>query len=99
MELWNLDSVVGNSISETYQLLVNLVPHFHSPVLDLNWHKNISLKVYVFAWRLLRNWLPTKDDLFRQGILNQDSQHCVSGCGVTESTNHLFLDCKFIGSI
>ena len=28
----------------------------------------------IFAWRLLRNRLPTKDNIFRQGIVSLDSQ-------------------------
>jgi len=39
------------------------------------------------------------DNLFRLDILNQDSQLCVSGCGVIKSANHLFLDCKFFDGV
>jgi len=28
------------------------------------WHKDVPLKVTLFAWRLFRNRLPTKDNLF-----------------------------------
>jgi len=46
---WNLDLVVGYSVSGTYQLLVNLVPHSHSLVSDLIWYKDIPLKISLFA--------------------------------------------------
>jgi len=37
------------------------------------WHKDIPLKVVVFAWRLFQNRFPTKDNLFRHGAINHDS--------------------------
>jgi len=98
--LWNLDLVVGYSVSGTYQLLVNLVPHSqsHSTVSDLIWYKDIPLKISLFAWRLLGYRLSTMVKLFRRDILNQVSQLCVSGCGVIKSANYLFFDRKFFGN-
>jgi len=63
------------------------------------WQKDIPLKVVVFAWRLFRNRLPTKDDLSRRGILNDDSCLCVAGCGSLETAHHLFLHCSLFGSV
>jgi len=54
---WNLDPTVGNSVSESYQLLAQSVSHGHTHVSDFLWHKDIALKVFAFAWRLLKNWL------------------------------------------
>jgi len=94
---WNLDPNVGYYVWGANELLVNLVSH--SPVSELIWHNDILLKVSVFAWHFLRNWLPTKDNIFRRGMPNQDSRLCVSGCGVTKSTYHLFLNCNLFDSV
>jgi len=63
------------------------------------WHKDIPLKVVVFAWLLFQNRLPTKDNLFRRGAINHDSCLCVIGCGSLKIVNHLFLHCSFFGSV
>ncbi|KAK2372183.1 hypothetical protein QL285_073347 [Trifolium repens] len=43
------------------------------------------------AWRLLRNRLPTKDNLVRRHIIPPDASLCVTGCGGVETAQHLFL--------
>jgi len=53
----------------------------------------------IFAWRLFRNRLPTKDNLFRRGILNNDSRMCASRCGSLKTLNHLFLHCSTFGAV
>jgi hypothetical protein len=60
---------------------------------NLIWHKHVPLKVSVLAWRLLRNKLPTKDNLATRNIISHDSQVCMTGCGGLETTWHLFLLC------
>lgn len=66
---------------------------------NLTLHKYVHLKVSVFALRLFRNRLPTKDNLFRRGIIPPGSRSCVGGCGDLETVNHLFLECHFFGSL
>jgi hypothetical protein len=51
------------------------------------------------VWRLLRNRLPTKDNLVRRRVLPSDNAACVSGCGHLEMAKHLFLDCDIFSSI
>ena len=63
------------------------------------WHKNIPLKVVVFAWRLFWNRLPTKENLLRRNVLDNNSCLCVSGCGSLETANHLFIHCSLFGSV
>ena len=53
----------------------------------------------MFAWRLLLNRLPTRDDLLRRHVLPIDEQLCTEGCGNNEDRNHLFVSCDFFGSI
>lgn len=38
-------------------------------------------------------------NLFRRGNISHESHLCVGGCVLLETTNHLFLDCNFFGSI
>jgi hypothetical protein len=53
------------------------------------------LKVSIFAWHLLQNILPTKDDFVRRGVLATEAHLCVAGWGKVESSNHLFLNYNF----
>jgi hypothetical protein len=53
----------------------------------------VSVKVSVFAWRFMENWIPARDNLFKRGILNFDAQHRVLGCGSNESLSRLFFAC------
>ena len=59
----------------------------------------MPLKVVLFAWRLFRDRLPTKDNLLRRGVINHASQTCVAGCDLVESSSHLFLHCNILGSV
>jgi hypothetical protein len=58
---------------------------------DLIWHKKVPLKVSIFAWRLLRDRLPTRFNLANRGIIATAARLCVAGCGHVEDTTHLFL--------
>ncbi|GAU22483.1 hypothetical protein TSUD_296020 [Trifolium subterraneum] len=60
---------------------------------ELVWNKVVPVKVSVFAWRFMENRIPTRDNLFKRGILNIDAQHCVLGCGFDETLSHLFFTC------
>jgi len=62
-------------------------------------HKKVPLKVNIFVWRLLRNHLPTTDNLIRIMILQPNSQLSSDGCGSTKDIDHLFLTYDFFGQI
>jgi hypothetical protein len=100
MWLWRLDLDRGYSVRGAYQLLTS-----HPPIsLDVIagfffWHKQVPLKVFVFAWRLLRDRLPTKTNLANRGIIPLEAQSCVSGCGDMESAQHLFISRNIFGSL
>jgi hypothetical protein len=49
------------------------------------------LKVSIFAWRLLRNRLPTKANLVTQGIISPDLHYCVTIAVVWSRLNTYFL--------
>lgn len=38
------------------------------------WHKDVSLKVVLFVWRLFRDRLPTKVNLHRRQVLDVEAQ-------------------------
>jgi hypothetical protein len=65
----------------------------HAVTSDLIWHQQIPLKVSVMVWRLLRNRLPTKDNLVRRHIIPPDVSLCATGCGGAETAHHLFISC------
>ncbi|MCH80856.1 70 kDa peptidyl-prolyl isomerase [Trifolium medium] len=91
--LWRHEVGGGYSMRDAYHLLTTMDPPCVDTTPDLIWHKHVPLKVSVLAWRLLRNRLPTKDNLVRRNIISHDSQLCVSGCGGLETSHHLFLSC------
>jgi len=55
--------------------------------------------VVLFAWRLFRDRLPTKDSLIRRGIIDHESHLCVGGCGSEKTSSHLFLHRNILGSV
>jgi len=66
-------------------------------VADLTWHKQVPLKVSIFAWRLLRNRLPTRSILLDRGIISYIDASCLARCPHMETSQHLFLSCDFYG--
>jgi hypothetical protein len=44
---------------------------------------------------LLYNWLPTKDNIVRREMLYLSSLLCVGYCGISKTSNHLFLGCDY----
>jgi len=68
--LWNLEKSNAFTVRNVYNFLTTQTTVVNTVDAKLLWHKDISLKVVIFAWRLFRNRLPTKDNLFRRGILN-----------------------------
>lgn len=91
---WLLHPSHGYTVRESYRFLTNngnLVDR--SLVYDV-WHKSIPSKVSLFAWRLLRNRLLTKDNLVQRRALLISDAICVSDCGQTETAIHLFFGCN-----
>ncbi|GAU19474.1 hypothetical protein TSUD_77180 [Trifolium subterraneum] len=99
MWIWRPDPIRGYSVRGAYQLLTSHQSISLIDTEDLIWHKQIPLKVSIFAWRLLRNRLPTKDNLANRGIITAEAQSCVAGCGALESAQHLFISCNTFGSL
>jgi len=93
---WLLDPIHGYLVRGAYRFLTTSGELAdRSSVLDI-WHRYIPSKVSVFLWRLLRNRLPTKDNLVRRNVLSHTEAVCVSGCGSRETTTHLFFGVRCI---
>jgi len=96
---WLLDPIHGYSVKGTYSYLT--APSF-TPERGLSvdlWKKQVPLKVSVFAWRLLRNQIPTKDNLFRRRVIPLDDTSCSGGCGSSETMDHLLIHCDYFGMV
>jgi len=88
---WRLDPTGGYSVRGVYQLMSTQEVHNSNATSDLIWHKQVSLKVYILAWRLLWNRLLSKDNLVACNIISHESQLCMSGCGDVETVQHLIF--------
>ncbi|GAU50551.1 hypothetical protein TSUD_281250 [Trifolium subterraneum] len=96
---WRPDPDMGYTVRGAYALLTAQVSVTTDDTEKLIWHSQVPLKVSIFAWRLLRDRLPTKANLVTRGILPQAAGFCVSGCETIESSQHLFASCSIFGSI
>jgi hypothetical protein len=97
LDRWHWRSLHSNvfTVKGAYQTLTRAEEEAE-PMLnstELVWNKVVPVKVSVFAWRFMENRIPTRDNLFKRGILNIDAQHCVLGCGFDETLSHLFFTC------
>jgi len=77
---WLLDPIKGYTVREAYRFLTTpeVIPDMY--LVDNVWHQCIPSKVSLFVWCLLRNRLPTKDNLVRRRVLHLDDSACISGC-------------------
>ena len=90
---WQLDPVRGYFVKEAHRYITNSNVMLDRTLVDDVWLNRIPSKVSLLVWRLLRNKLPTKDNLLRQGVINGAASTCAAGCEASETTLHLFLNC------
>ena len=90
---WRLDINGGYSVRSVYHMLNSDDSQVVDVVSDFIWHRHVTVKVSILAWRLLRNRLPTKSNLVARGILLQEAQMCVACCGEVETAHRLFVSC------
>jgi hypothetical protein len=83
----------------SYQLLTSQQLVILDAAEKLIWHRQVPLKVSIFACRLLRDRLSTKTNLVTREIITPSSHFCVSGCRGVELAKHLFLSCSTFGSL
>jgi hypothetical protein len=89
--VWRYDPGGGYSVRGAYEILTAQDAQETASTSDLIWDKQIPMKVSMMAWRLLRNRLPTKDNLVRRHVIHPNAGLCVTGCGSMETAHHLFL--------
>jgi len=88
--LWTLETSQSFSVRSVSKFLT-AKPHDSPVAVASLWNKGTPLKVVLFAWRLFRDRLPTKENLLRRGVINHAFRACVTGCGSNEWSGHLFL--------
>ncbi|GAU14397.1 hypothetical protein TSUD_249370 [Trifolium subterraneum] len=91
--IWRTDIGGGYSVRDAYSRLTALAVGTTTGASDLIWHQQVPLKVSVLACWLLRNRLPSKDNLVARNIIPPNANLCVGGCGEPETANHLFISC------
>jgi len=96
---WVPDLINGYTVQGTYQYLTSSNSSMERGLSDMIWMKQVLLKVSVFVWRLLRNRLPTKDNLIRRRVLHLDDSACVGGCSCPKSADHFIFRCNIFGSL
>ncbi|KAK2441001.1 hypothetical protein QL285_012349 [Trifolium repens] len=96
---WQPDPDSGYTVRGAYHLLTSQVPAPMEGADSLIWHPQVPLKVSIFAWRLLRDRLPTKTNLVSRGVISTAVHLCVSGCGEAKSAHHLFISCGTFGAL
>jgi len=90
---WLLDPDHGYSVRRAYHYFTNTADTVDRSEVDDVWLKQIPSKVSLLVWRLLRNKLPTKDNMAQRGDLASTDMACLAGCDTTETVTHLFLHC------
>jgi hypothetical protein len=73
------------------QLLTSQHPAPLDAAEELIWHRQVPLNISIFAWRLLRDKLPTKTNLVTRYIITRTSHFCVSSCWGIETAGPLWL--------
>lgn len=86
---WRLDHSEVCSIKIAYSALTNEVEAEESPMTNFIWNKAVPLKVEIFAWRLLNDRIPTKNNLAQGGILSANNSLCVFGYGGVDVAHFL----------
>jgi hypothetical protein len=94
-----LDPIHGYSVRGTYHFITTTGTTVDRNLVDDVWHRFIPSKVSLFVWRLLRDRLPTKDNLARLRSIPATDTACSTSCGNLETSKHLFLDCATFSSL
>lgn len=94
---WSIDH--GYSVRGTYRFLTSAVEGVIESDINKVWHRLVSKKISLFGWCLLQDRIPTKSNLVRRHILQVNDNLCVGGCGVVETTDHLFIVCDLFGKV
>jgi len=95
---WLLDPIHGYTVRGAYTFLTSTGAMVDMSNVDDVWHNHIPWRS-LLVWRLLRNRIPTKDNMVLPGILPSTDMSCAFGYGWTESAVDLFIHCTFSGKL
>jgi len=91
--MYLLNSTRGYSVGGMYRFLTSAEELTVDGDYNDIWHKFVHTKIFIFAWRLLQNRVPTRDNLVRRLALQPQDNLCGGRCGSIETAYHLFLGC------
>jgi hypothetical protein len=97
--VWKLHTSQCYTVRSAYSYLTASDTNLNEGFDSFLWLRAVPLKVNLFVWRLFRNRLPTKDNLYRRGAIDESQLMCAALCGVTEDIDHLFFRCDVYGRI
>jgi len=98
--IWHLHASNSYKVTSAYNHLLTFTSNNLAVTHMIKiWNKEVPLKISLYAWRLLRNRLPTTDNLIKRHILHPNAQLCVGGCSMIKDAKHLFLSCDFFGKL
>ena len=91
---WSADPSGIYSSKSAYRLLISVNRDIPQPnIYNLFWRLNIPPRAAVFAWRILKNRLPTRYNLLKRNVSVPD-QTCPLCRSHQEEAGHLFFHCK-----
>jgi len=86
----------GFPVKDAYKILTSVEHSNVDLCLHIIWNKALPLEVSLYAWKLLKKEIPTKDNLVCRGIVASDTLLCSGGCGLEEKIDQLFLHCNLL---
>jgi hypothetical protein len=89
----DLDPIYGYTVQGAYRFITIRGDMVDRSLIDGVWHKHVPSKVSLLVRRILRNRIPTKDNLVLRGVLPSTDMSCALGCDCIESITHHFLQC------
>lgn len=66
---WMLDPTHGYTVRGAYHFITTSGDMVDMFLIDDVWHKHVPPKMSLLVWRILRNCIPTKDNLVVRGVL------------------------------
>ena len=94
--MWKVEPSGQYSVKYAYQALTeNIAAEDLDGALKELWKLNLPSKIVSFAWRLLKDRLPTRENLQRRQIQVHDPW-CPFCRSAEESAGHLFFHCRMI---
>ncbi|XP_057458163.1 uncharacterized protein LOC130748928 [Lotus japonicus] len=97
---WSLEGAGVYSVNSSYLFLQEKELGERDSVLASIWSVPAPSHVRAFAWRMVQNRVPTRDNLFRRQVLGTEDDLLCPLCHQTgETSRHLFFSCPISLSI